>query len=125
MAMNPRYWLVGAYWEGDDQSDAFFRRGYWELGWSDEQQPGMAQQRDSIRAGDRIAVKSMLGQGSPNIAIRGLGIVKEVGEDKRVYINWLVTDLNRIVPSGGCYKAIHGPYTVEENTEWLGEVFRL
>lgn len=70
MSDEPHYGLVGANWKGDDQAAAFYRRGYWELSWTDERQPGMAQQRDSIRSGDRIAVKSMLGQESPIIAIR-------------------------------------------------------
>jgi hypothetical protein len=125
MSSEPRYWVVGANWGGDDQREPFFRRGYWTLGWSDSDQPGMAAARKSIVPGDRIAIKSMLGQGFPDIAIRGLGIVKEVGEDKRVYVEWILTDLNRIVPSRGCYSAIHGPYTIGEEAIWLGQVFRL
>jgi hypothetical protein len=122
---DPNYWLVGANWGGDDQAEAFYRRGYWELGWSDEQQPGMAHRRNGMRPHDRIAVKSMLGHGSSNISIRALGIVKEVGEDKRVYIEWHVTGLNREVPSRGCYSSIHGPYTADRDADWLGKVFRM
>ena len=61
------YWLVGANWGGDDQADAFFRRGYWELGWDDSDQPSMAQKRDNIKPNDRIAVKSMRGKGASTI----------------------------------------------------------
>lgn len=103
----------------------FFRRGYWFLGWIDDVQRGMAALRDTIMPGDRIAVKSMLGQGSPEVSIYGLGIVKEVGEDKRVYVKWVLTDLCSNVPRKGCYGTIHGPYTASQDGQWLGQVFRL
>jgi hypothetical protein len=122
----PSYWVVGAMWEGghDDQSEKFIRRGYWILGWADKDQPAQAKLRDQIRPGDRIAIKKMLGQGSPNIAIRALGVVKEIDEDdKTVYIDWLVKGLEREVPSKGAYKSIHGPFN--ENDDWVKEVFHL
>ena len=65
-----------------------------------------------MRPGDRIAIKRMLGQGSPNIAIRALGVIKEIDdehqENKRVYVDWFVKDLEREVPGNGCFAAIHG-----------------
>lgn len=83
------YWVVGAMWGGqDDQSEKFIRRGYWFLGWDDKDQSSQANLRDQIQPGDRIAIKKMLGQGSPNISIRALGVVKEIDEeDKRVYVD--------------------------------------
>lgn len=120
-----RYWLVGANWDGDDKAEVFYRRGYWELGWSDRRQPKMAFQRDSMQPSDRIALKSMCGYGSQNIIIKALGIVKEVGEDKRVYVKWIMTNLERKIPSRGCYKAIHGPYFVNNDEKWLGKIFLL
>jgi len=125
MPKKPSYWLVGANWEGDDISQAFFRRGYWELGWSDQDQPSMAKQRNTMHAGDRIALKSMRGRGATTITIKGIGIIKEVADDKRVYINWLVTNLNREVPAHGCFGSVHGPYSVATDEEWLSQVFRL
>jgi len=121
----PRYWLVGANWSGDDQADAFYRRGYWELGWSDTDQPGMAQMRDSIRVGDRIAIKAMRGQGAKTITIKALGIVKEVAE-KRVYIDWKVTGMNREVQAKGCFATIHGPFELfDKDANWTRDVFCL
>lgn len=119
------YWVVGAMWDGyDDQSDKFIRRGYWFLGWDDQEQPAQAKLRNQIKAGDRIAIKRMLGQGSPNIAIRALGVVKEIDdEDKRVYVDWFVKGLEREVPSRGAYKSIHGPFT--ESDDWVKEVFHI
>lgn len=119
------YWLVGANWEGDDQAAAFYRRGYWELGWEDSQQPGMASGRDSIQPGDRIAIKAMRGRGATTITIKGLGLVKEVA-DKRVYIDWKVTGLDREVPAKGCFASIHGPYNLSgPDAAWVREVFCL
>jgi hypothetical protein len=121
----PKYWVVGAMWGGaDDQSEVFIRRGYWYLGWSEKQQPKQTALRDQIEPGDRIAIKRMLGQGSPTIEIRALGVVKEVDpEDKRVYIHWAAKDLNREVPAKGCFASIHGPFAAEE--EWTRQVFQL
>jgi hypothetical protein len=121
----PRYWVVGAMWGGhDDQMDVFVRRGYWFLGWKDRDQPSQAALRDQIRPGDRIAIKRMLGQGSPNIEIRALGIVKEIDSaDKRVYVQWAVSDLSREVPSKGCFQSIHGPF--EQDDDWTRMAFQL
>ncbi|HEU4561095.1 MAG TPA: hypothetical protein VFS20_24805 [Longimicrobium sp.] len=121
----PNYWVVGAMWGGhDDQKDVFTRRGYWELGWEDKDQPAQAARRDQIQPGDRIAVKRMLGQGATEIEIRALGIVREIDpEDKRVYIDWVVSDLQRRVTSKGCFKSIHGPFPPGD--PWTREVFQL
>ena len=119
------YWIVGAMWGGhDDQSEIFIRRGYWFLGWSDEEQPMQAALRDQIQPGDRIAIKRMLGQGSPNIEIRALGTVKEIDpDDKRIYIHWAISGLQREVPSKGCFASIHGPFPAGD--EWTRLVFQL
>ena len=66
----------------------------------------------------------MLGQGSPNIEIRALGTVKEIDpDDKRVYIHWAVSGLQRQVPSKGRFASIHGPFPADE--EWTRMVFQL
>jgi hypothetical protein len=119
------YWVVGATWGSDnDQTETFLRRGYWQLGYDDEDAPDQAARRDQIQAEDRIAIKRMLGQGSSDVEIRALGIVKEIDHsDKRVYVDWILTNLNRIVPSKGCYKSVHGPFPTDD--AWTNEVFRL
>jgi hypothetical protein len=121
----PQYWVVGAMYSGhDDQAPKFIRRGYWVLGWDDADAPDQAKRRDEIRAGDRIAIKRMMGQGATEIRITGLGVVTEVDEDdKRVYVNWIANDLDRVVESRGCFKTIHGPF--EADDPWVKEVFRL
>lgn len=54
---------------------------------TDEDQPILAQRRDLIKTGDRIAIKKMLGQGADKIQIRAIGIIKEIDPDDRtIYI---------------------------------------
>lgn len=119
------YWVVGANWSGDDKTDVFFNRGYWQLGWSDCEQPRYAELRSGIRPGDRIAIKSMRGRAAPTITIKALGIVKEIDpEDKRIYVNWLLK-LDREVQSRGCFGALHGPFTQSDDREWINDVFRI
>lgn len=124
MKKDHNYWLVGANWSGDDQAEAFYRRGYWEIGYSDEEKPEFAAKRDRIEPGDRLAVKAMRGRGADTITIKALGVVKEV-HDGKVYIDWLLTDLDREVESKGCFQTIHGPYGVEREPEWVKDVFHV
>src|SRR5471032_3399510 len=112
-----KYWIVGATWGGhDDQSPKFLLRGYWILGWSDTEQPAMAALRDQISVGDRIAIKKMLGQGSQEIQINAIGIVKDV-EGGYIYVDWILRDMKRKVESKGCYGSIHGPYKYDN--DWI------
>lgn len=119
------YWIVGAVLGGPtDPTDIFIRRGYWSLGWTDKEQPDQAKLRDEMKAGDRIAIKRMMGKRSENIQIRGLGIVQEIDhEDSRIYIQWVITTLHRKVSANGCVSAIHGPFPA--NDEWTREVFQI
>lgn len=121
----PNYWLVGAMYGGsNDQVPKFILRGYWVLGWKDADQPDQAERRDQIQIGDRIAIKRMMGQGSSDIRILALGVVTDVDEDdKRIYVNWVANDLDRVVESRGCFKSIHGPFDADDG--WTREVFRL
>lgn len=119
------YWVVGAMWGGhDDQSDVFIRRGYWFLGWNETEQPAQARLRDQIRPGDRIAIKRMLGQGSPSIEVRAIGVVKEIDpQDKRVYVDWVVSGMQRQIPARGAFASIHGPFAADD--EWTRLAFQL
>lgn len=119
------YWVVGAMLGGsDDQYEIFMRRGYWFMGWSAEEQPAQVALRDQIKPGDRIAIKKMLGKGATEIEIRALGVVTELDSgDKKVYVDWLIKDLKRKVPSGGVFKSIHGP--MQSDDMWVKNVFCL
>ncbi|MDD5228130.1 MAG: hypothetical protein PHN45_00720 [Methylococcales bacterium] len=116
------YWAVGANHDGDNLAQDFYLRGYWEMGYSDKQQPVFAKRRDSIKKGDRIAVKTRDGRGARTISIKAIGIVKDVADGK-VYIDWKLTDIvNRHVPCKGFFKTIHGPIT---DVAWINEAFCL
>ena len=117
----PQYWVVGATWDTDNLEDAFYRRGYWEMGYEDEDKPNFAAKRESIRPNDRIAVKSRDGHGADTITIRSIGIVKEVA-DRKVFVNWLVTNMDRHVPCKNYFGTIHGP--IGDNT-WIDQAFRV
>jgi hypothetical protein len=96
------------------------------MGYDDKDMPSYAELRKRMRKGDRIAIKSMLGQSSPDIRIRAIGIITEVdGDDSRVYVNWKLTGMNREVPSKGCYGTVHGPFLVSADEDWIGKVFRI
>src|SRR5687768_10938294 len=95
-----QYWVVGAMFGGsEDQLPLFLRRGYWYC-WDPKENvdlPSAVSGRfPLIRIGDRIAVKKMLGIGSNEIEIRSIGIVTDVDQKEwRVYVNWLVPELDR------------------------------
>ena len=124
--MARKYWVVGATWDTDDMYGTFVDRGYWEMGYDVKAQPNYAKLRAQFQEGDRIAIKSMLGQGSSQIRIKAIGIIKEIdGDDGRVYVRWVIKGMKRRVPSKGCYKTIHGPFLLNKHEDWIGSVFRI
>lgn len=118
----PKYWLVGANWAGNDQAEIFYRRGCWEMGYDDDEKPILTNRRNQIKIGDRIALKSMDGQGATTITIKAIGIVKDI-DNQKIFIDWKLTDLNRTIPSHGAFATIHGPYPNSES--WIHEAFCL
>lgn len=124
-----RYWLVGADFGikdavGDAVFETFIQCGYWEMTWYEGDNSVYDQRVQSMRPGDGIAIKALLGQGQSYIRIRAIGIVTRV-EGRRVYVDWKNTYPHREVDSKGCYGTIHGPFYDADNREWLDEVFRL
>jgi len=115
------YWVVGATWASDNLEEPFYRRGYWQMGYSDADKPTLARKRDSMKQGDRIAVKSRDGRGAKTITIKSVGIVKEVADGK-VFINWILTKLDRHVPSKNYFGTLHGPV---RDDSWINQAFRL
>jgi hypothetical protein len=112
------------YGGGDNQASKFVRRGYWKLGWEDDEQPNMAKRRDQIKPNDRIAIKRMMGRGASDIRITALGVVTETDlEDGREYVRWIADDLDRVVDARGCFGTIHGPFV--EGDDWVKEIFWL
>ncbi len=48
------YWLVGAYWDGDDQTQRFIDEGIWQNGYEDK----YIEDVKSMKPGDKIAIKA-------------------------------------------------------------------
>ncbi|MFA9489290.1 MULTISPECIES: glycyl-tRNA synthetase subunit alpha [unclassified Mannheimia] len=152
------YWLVGAKWGGSEEAlDIFLKRGYWycwdiaEDDFPTESFKGgnsIARQLSSfkdIEKNDRIAVKRLCGQGSAEMRILAIGVVKDVCfEEHRIYINWIAVSSEvvndpqfndielptihfeeRRVELGGCVSSIHGPYSLhsEYDKDWLQKIF--
>lgn len=118
----PNYWVVGATWESDCLEEDFYRRGYWEMGWTDADKPGFAKKRDSIKAGDRVAVKARDGRGAKTISIKAMGIVKDVADGK-VFVDWVLTGIqSRHIPSKNYFGTIHGPIS---DRAWISAAFCL
>jgi hypothetical protein len=120
------YWVCGAMFGGrDDQYELFVKRGYWYC-WSSSSDKTPAEVKNrfpQIQAGDRIAIKKMLGRGSTEIEIRAIGVVTDVDVSEwRVYVDWLSHFNGRRVPIHGCAGSLHGPFSLE-NDEWVYRVF--
>lgn len=93
------------------------------LGWEKGAQPEKAAE---MKAGDRIAIKRMKGQGQTGIRILHLGVIQDVIlETSKIIctVDWVAKDLNRDIPeSRGAFKSIHGPYSKDA---WVEQVFCL
>ncbi len=48
------YWLVGAYWSGDEQTQRFLDEGIWQNGYDDK----LLEEVKSMKSGDKIAIKA-------------------------------------------------------------------
>ncbi len=62
----------------------------------------------------------MDGKGASTITIHAFGIVKDVSQGK-VYIHWILKNINRTVESKGAFKTIQGPYNFNDN--WVNKIF--
>jgi 5-methylcytosine-specific restriction protein B len=94
--MDVDYWLVGAYWEGDDQTDRFLSEGIWENGYEDRYLDLVK----AMKVGDRIAIKSTttqseglpfdsLGHTASKLLIKATGtIVSNHGDGRKIEVEW-------------------------------------
>ena len=115
------YWVVGATWDGDNLADDFYLRGYWEMGYDDKDKPQFTKRRDTVKNGDRIAVKKRDGKGADTISIKAIGVVKDVADGK-IYIDWILKNIDRHVHCKNYFGTIHGPIT---DSAWKNEAFCL
>jgi hypothetical protein len=95
------------------------------MGYSDAEKPELAQLRDTMESGDRIAIKSRCGRGSDQVMIKAIGVV--IGREKvpggKVFVDWKLTGLERLVEAHGWFATLHGPYQAED--EWVRIAFLL
>lgn len=97
LAENRPCWFVGASWDGGDQTQRFTEDGIWENGYDDK----YFQDVKSIKAGDRIAIKSTytrknnlpFSNRGKNMAsvmgIKAIGVVTNNKKDgKRIDVDW-------------------------------------
>jgi hypothetical protein len=122
----PQYFLGGAKWGEYDKYDDFINGGFWEAGgkkWKDQCQSTV----DKMQPGDRIAIKKKLGQGSPDIMIRALGIITFIDYQRGiVFVDWSVKNLKRKVPCKGVFSTLHGPYLkTGKDADWVNQSFCL
>jgi hypothetical protein len=134
--MADQYWVVGSTWENKEEGlPQFIQRGYWYC-WDAHKFHGETSGTGNsikdqharfgqVRIGDRLAIKKLLGQGTSDMSILALGIVKDVDmKEWRIYVDWVVTDIKgRLVPLNGCTASIHGPYSGSD--AWVQAIFCL
>ncbi len=119
----PNYWVVGATVSGQNMSDDFLQKGIWFADREDVQE-----RIDRIQKGDRLAIKSLLGQGATQVLIKALGIVTDIRSFaatpfKFFYVDWLdIRDENRRVPFHGFGATLH---PVLEDSEIARLIFHL
>ena len=122
----PQYFLGGAYWNNEDQYPDFIESGRWETG-SDKKTRDCLPCLEQMQNGDRIAIKKMLGQGSSQIQIRAIGIIKLVDTDRGiVYVDWIRKGMKRKVDSSNAFSTLHGPYlNTGKHADWINQIFCL
>lgn len=124
--MNETYWFVGAsYDRTNDQTPRFLADGIWENGYDDR----YLDQVKSMRAGQRIAIKStytqkhnlpfdVKGQPVSVMAIKAIGTITENMQDgKRVKVDWEKVDPPRI----WCFYTNRLTVWRVEPTDWCTE----
>jgi hypothetical protein len=121
------YWVVGATHGVRDMYHEFVENEFWYMGWEhshkkDYRIDQFFNRVSQIKENDRIAIKRLMGKGQSNIKILAIGIVKKVVKDI-VFVNWVLTDMQREVPNNGCIGTIYGPY--EYSDDWTRKVFSL
>ena len=129
--MTRQYFLVGASCDNIDLTPTFLNRGTWEMGYSRKEQPAQYAIIDQMQAGDRIAIKRMVGGSNNNkMRILAIGVIKDINYETGVaYVRWAHPEYQgkRTVDIHGCLRTVHGPYTIGDGSErdWINEIFRL
>ncbi len=93
-----QFWLVGASWDGDDQTERFVDKGIWQNGY--EAGGEYSELVESMKPGDKIAIKSAFtqkndlpfdinGGTASRMKIKAIGTITKSTEDGRtVDVSW-------------------------------------
>ncbi|MHB9148246.1 MAG: hypothetical protein ACYC2U_07740 [Candidatus Amoebophilus sp.] len=85
--------------------------GYWKLNMDGLKDDRILNRFQQMRTGDRIALKSNMGKDNGGIKIKAIGIVTDINQtERRIAVNWILKDMDRVIPVNGCLARLHGPY---------------
>jgi hypothetical protein len=95
---NPNYFLVGSYWDGEEQSPRFYKDGIWENG-NDNKFNNVVTE---IKIDDILFLKSTFPKDGVSILrIKAVGVVDyNFGDGKSLKVFWFIKDLNIDLPLG-------------------------
>jgi len=105
------YWVVGIDRHGINMYNSYVTDGYWQLNLDGLKDARIPNRFALMRVDDRIALKSNMGRTRGGIKIQAIGIVTAIDRERRnISVNWIVTDMERVLDTRGCLARLHGPY---------------
>jgi hypothetical protein len=98
-----KFYLVGSYWNGSDQTDRFIKEGIWEKGYEDESYSGLI---NAIQENDILIIKSTFqSNGVSYLKVKSIGIVTENKQDGAIIkVDWKITGLWEDIENLGFYR---------------------
>ncbi|MDP2387123.1 MAG: P-loop NTPase fold protein [Bacteroidota bacterium] len=102
-SFSSKFYLVGSYWSGNDQTDRFIKEGIWEKGFEDESYSGLI---NAVKANDILIIKSTYpAKGTGFLRIKAIGVVTENQQDGSIIkVDWKITGLNEDFERLGFYR---------------------
>jgi len=109
--LSPRIFVVGASWNGRSQLQRFIRKGIWELGYDQGDQPVYDERMNEGRYGDVVVVKKMNGAGSDQMTILAIGLLTlntTTANGRPMWVvDWVLTNMSRPAKLHGCVGSIY------------------
>jgi len=98
-----KFYLVGSYWSGSDQTDRFTKEGIWEKGHEDK---SYSQLINSVKVNDILIIKSTFqSNGISYLKIKSVGMVTENEKDGSIIrVDWKITGLWEDIENLGFYR---------------------
>lgn len=102
-----KYYLVGAYWNDEDQTTRLINKGIWENGDNDK----FLEETNSIEAGSKIAIKAVHTEGKTTsvMTIKAIGTVtKNYNDGRTLDVEWRQEfEPFKVGFSGGYWSTVH------------------